>query len=298
MKKYSIILGIIYFTSFAFGQITENEKMIQLASVYKDNLFIAKTPKGEIKKIHTDVPESLKTATDFIAQAITSKNKLLTPTYLNRPDDNVLKQLFVIRTMELRMRDGKLFENQKIIDSLLNTDVSTYEMMDNYYEMLFTAVGNKNQPFNFSNVDLKLDEYQLQDETEKGIVFLRCMSYCGKIIWGYMNIINPPNTSKAYKNIKLYPKVNGLSYLTYDDFNFPDFEMTIIAGEKPQSYKAYYIDKYYEILLTHLICNVTEGGSEKELVDLMGVSILKDENLYQYSTNKDVLEELYDRDVK
>lgn len=34
-------------------------------------------------------------------------------------------------------------------------------------------------------------------------------------------------------------------------------------NEKPQSYKTYYLDRYYEILLTHLICNVNQMGQKK-----------------------------------
>ena len=43
-----------------------------------------------------------------------------------------------------------LTQNNKLIDSLSNKDIPNNELVDNYYGMLFTAVGNKNQPFNLS----------------------------------------------------------------------------------------------------------------------------------------------------
>jgi hypothetical protein len=43
--------------------------------------------------------------------------------------------------------------------------------MDNYYGMLSTAAGNKNQPFNFSKVNFKLKDYNFNDETEKELSF-------------------------------------------------------------------------------------------------------------------------------
>ncbi|GAB3675964.1 hypothetical protein GCM10027594_35600 [Hymenobacter agri] len=60
-----------------------------------------------------------------------------------------------------------------------------------------------------------------------------------------------------------------------------------------QSFKSYYINKYYELLLNHLICLKKEGAKEKDVNDLMLGSILKDRSLYKYSKHKEVLESLF-----
>ena len=46
-----------------------------------------------------------------------------------------------------------------------NKNVSRYELIENYYSMVFTGIGNKNQPFDLSNVDFVIDNYNLEDET-------------------------------------------------------------------------------------------------------------------------------------
>ena len=69
--------------------------------------------------------------------------------------------------------------------------------------------------------------------------------------------------------------------------------MKIVEDEGLQSYKGYYIDKYYETLLSHLICLNKEGGSEKEKNDLLLGSILKDRKLYKYTKYKETLEDIF-----
>jgi hypothetical protein len=72
-----------------------------------------------------------------------------------------------------------------------------------------------------------------------------------------------------------------------------DFEMNIIKNKGLESYKGYYLDKYYETLLSHLICLSKEAGSEKEKNDLLLGSILKDRNLYKYTKYKETLESIF-----
>ncbi len=293
MKKTALSLLLTCLTILSFGQDIENRKMIELGKTYKDFMFRNETPKQVFKDLKTNVPENLKTATEFIIQSITTKNKLLSTAYLSRPTNQVLKQIYIIRAINLNLREENQIDNKKLIDSLTSKEIPTYELVDNYYGMLFTAVGNKNQPFDLSKTDFKLNEYNLTDDTEKGILVLRAMSNCGMTIWGYMNVVKPANTKKAYDNIKKFPKINGRPYYQYTDFYFTDFEMKIIINEEIQSYKSYYLNKFYQTLLYHLECIYKESGSEKDKNDLLLGSILKEKNLYKYSKNKETLEGLF-----
>jgi hypothetical protein len=293
MKRIIFTFLATCFTLLTFGQATESQKMIELGKTYKDFMFRNEPTKDVLKEIKSDIPQNLQLATEFITQSITTKNKLLTQPFLSRPESIVLKQIFIIRAINLNLREENQVDNNKLIDSLSSKEIPTYELVDNYYGMLFTAVGNKNQPFDFSKNDFKMKEYNFKDDTEKGIMFLRCMEYCGKTIWGYINVVKPANTNKAYGNIKKFPKFNGQSYYQYSDLYFTDFEMKIVEDNGIQSYKSYYVDKYYEALLSHLICLNKEGGSEKEKNDLLLGSILKERNLYKYTKYKETLEDIF-----
>ena len=182
MKKTTLTLFAICLSLLTFGQVTESQKMIELGKIYKDFMFRNEPTKDILKDIKSDVPENLKVATEFITQTITTKNKLLSQSFLSRPEDKVLKQIYIIRAINLNLRQENQVNSNKLIDSLSSKNISTYELIDNYYGMVFTAVGNKNQPFDLSKTDFKMKDYNFKDETEKGIMFLRCMDYCGKTI--------------------------------------------------------------------------------------------------------------------
>ncbi|MDR0811676.1 MAG: hypothetical protein LBN23_05330 [Paludibacter sp.] len=294
MKKMTLIILGFCLTISSFGQTTDNQKIIELAKAYKDFMFINELTKDVLKDIKKDVPENLTGATEFIIQTITTKNKLLTQLFLTLPDEQTLKQIYVIRAVNANLREENPIDNNKLVDSLIIKPILKYELVNNYYKMLFTAVGNKNKPFNLSKIDFKMKEYNLQDDTEKGILFFQCMTLCGTNIWGYMNIVKPQNTAKAYEYIKRYPKFNGQPYYQYSDFYFADFEMNIVKDKGIESYKSYYLNKYYETLLYHLICLNKEGGSEKEKNKLLLGSILKDKTLYKYTKYKDTLEKIFE----
>lgn len=272
---------------------TNGQRLIGLGKVYNDFMFRNNPTKELLRSLRSNVPDNFKTATSFIIQTLTRDNKLLTKDYLSRPDDETLMQIYVVRAINHNIMAEDPIDENRLVDSLQTTKIPVYELIDNYYEMLFTGVGNKNQPFNLSKVDLKINDYNLKDDTEKGIVFLKCMALCGSTIWGYMNIPKPPNTKKAFEYIKLFPRVNGLPYYQFNDFQFSDFEMVIVNDKGLQSYKSYYLDKFYETLLFHLICLNMEGGSEKEKNDLLLGSILKQRNLYKYTRHKETLERIF-----
>lgn len=271
-----------------------HQQMIFLAKTYSNFMFRNQPTKEVFKELKAMADPDMAATVDFITQTITTKNKILTTRYLTRPDDRILKQIYIIRAISLNQNEKTPVDNDSLIDSLTRADIPVYELVDNYYEMVFMAVGNKNQPFNLSKMNFKMNDYQLKDDTERGILFLKCMRLCGTTIWGYMNIAKPMNTAEAYKYIKKFPKFNGQPYYQYTDFSFDDFEMVIIKDNGKESYKRYYLDKYYETLLYHLICLRKEGGTQKEIHDLMLGSILSKRSLYSYTRYKDTLESMFE----
>jgi hypothetical protein len=290
MKKILIIL-FIFLTSWAYSQ--ENEKLIDLGKAYKNFMFRSEPPKETIKRLKENTSSDLLKTSDFILETLTTKNNLLKTDFLKLPDSKTLKNIYIVRAINYNIRKEDQIDNNKLIDSLQSKDIPRNELIDAYYDILFTGVGNKNQPFNLKKVNFELDDYNLENETEKGIFFLECMNLCGTSIWGYINVPKPPNYKEAYSYIEKYPHFNGLNYFEYTDLNFPDFEMIIDSEKGKESYKGYYINKFYETLLYNMICLKKGFGSEKEVEQLLIASILKNQNLYKYSKNSDILESLF-----
>jgi len=292
MIRSILLFCFLVLIHFSFGQTSENDKIIELGKAYKDFMFRNDPNKEIIKDLKKNVPGSLDAASAFIVQTISRNNKLLSKDHLMLPDSGTIKTIYIIRAINLNLREESQIENGKLIDSLKNNDIPRLELIDNYYDMLFTSVGNKEPEFDLSKENFNLKEFNLRDDTEKGIFFLQCMRLCNAVIWGYMNIVKPPNTKKAYEYIKRFPRFNGQPYFQYNDLYFPDFQMVIFKKDGVQSYKSYYLDKYYELLINHLICMQKENASEKERYDLVLGSIIKESNLYKYTKLKPTLEEI------
>lgn len=293
MKKVTLSLLSFCLALLSVGQTSENLKLIELANAYKNFMFRNEPPKSVLKELKFASPESLKFCTDFIIETITTDNDIIKKKYLSLPDTLTLKMIYIIRSINYNIREEKQIDNNKLIDSLKLVEIPKVELIDAYYSIIFASVGNKNKPFDFSKINFSSKDYNLINDTERGIFFLQCMSYCGREIWGYMNVVKPANTKTAFEYIKNYPRFNSLKYFQFTDLNFPDFEMLIVKDKGKQSYKSYYIDKYYELLLSHLICLKKEGSNEKEVNDLLLGSILRDRNLYQYTKHKEILESIF-----
>ena len=291
MKKILVFSFLCSLALTFHGQ--DRQQTLFLAKTYSNFMFRNQPTKEVFKELKSSRNPDNQATVDFITQTITTRNKILSTKYLKRPDDRTLKQVYIVRAVSMNLGEKNPVDNNRLIDSLTKADVPVYELVDNYYEMVFMAVGNKNQPFNLSKVNFRLNDYQLRDNTERGIFFLKCMRLCGTTIWGYINIAKPMNTAKAYENIKKFPKFDGRPYYQYDDFSFDDFEMVIIKDNGKESYKGYYLNKYYETLLYHLLCLRKEGASQKEIDDLMLGSILRKRSLYSYTKYQETLEDMF-----
>ncbi len=166
-------------------------------------------------------------------------------------------------------------------------------MLDSYYGMAFTSIGNKYRPLVRSAVNFKLDDFGLEDDTEKGVFFLESMNTFGTMIWGYMNIPKPPNYKAALELIRKFPIYNGQPYYQFPDLNFNDFELVIDKRNAPQSFKKYYINKYLNTLLYHSACLAQKNKYKDEQQKVMLGSILSNESYYKYSDTPEILRSIF-----
>ncbi len=289
---YALVFQFLI-SSGAHGQAASSSELIRLGAAYKDYMFAVQPDKKYLKKFTGQFSARLKTEAEFIRQTIRSGNGLLEVRFLTLPDEGVLKNLYIIHEINLNLREESGPSNQELADSLAAAAIPRYALIDNYYGMLFTGVGNKNQPFDLSGANFKPDTYGLQTDTEIGIFFLRCMDLCGTNIWGYMNIPDPPNTAAALALIKKFPRFNDKPYFQFTDLYFRDFVLVISKDKGKQSYKQHYLNRYFELLLSHLSCLNREGGSESEKNALLLGSVLKDDKLYKYTNHRKTLEGIF-----
>ena len=293
MKRLILIAIVIACSLTGLKASDLNNDLIELAKIYRNFMFRNSPTTITFEQLAEIKTTELTNSTKFIKETITTNNKLTSTEFLKLPDESTLKYVYIIRRINWNLREETPKDNNELILELSEKDIPRYELIDSYYDMLFSGVGNKNRPFDLSAVDFHMNKYELKDDTEKGIFFLKAMDLCGTIIWGYMNIVKPPNYKKAMPYIKKYPKFNGQPYYQYLDFGFADFEMKIVKDKDKESYKAYYLNKYYDTLLSHLGCLSQKKKQKEERTELLLGSILKEKNYYKYSKKNEVLESLF-----
>lgn len=289
MRKIALTTLLLLLGQITWGQV--NDGLIELGKSYRQFMFRNNPPENVLGSLDKYDNTELAFVADFIQETIRPGSNVLSNKFLHRPTDKDLKQIYIVQQINLNVRKEKPIDNNKLIEGLNKKEISTQELVDNYYSMVFAAYGNKVNPYDLSKTDFQLNNYGLKDETEKGIFFLESMRLNGLLIFGYMNIVKPPNYSKALEYINKYPKYNGSTYYQFIDLNFPDFKINIESETKQQSYKEYYIDKYYETLLSHLDC-LREAGETDKIYDLVLGSLLKEEIYYKYSKREKDIKKL------
>jgi hypothetical protein len=289
MKKILLTTIILSLGQITWGQV--NDGLIELGKSYRQFMFRNNPPDNVLNSLDKYDNTELAFVADFIQETIRPSSNILSDKFLNRPTDKDLKQIYFVRQINFNVRKENPIDNNKLIESLNKKEISTQELVDNYYSIVFAAYGNKVNPYDLSKTDFQLNNYGLKDDTEKAIFFLESMRLNGLLIFGYMNIVKPPNYSKALEFINKYPKYNGSPYYQFLDLNFPDFKINIESETKQESYKEYYIDKYYETLLSHLDC-LREAEEKDKIYDLVLGSLLKEEIYYKYSKREKEIKKL------
>ncbi len=270
-----------------------DDEIIKLGQIYRNFVFQNNPTQLTFEQIDGIKENELQKAKIFLKECISPRNSLTSDNFLKLPDEKTLLNLYLVMKVNYNVREKDPKDNYELIEEWRIKNVPRYELVENYYNMVFAGIGNKNQPFDLSRTDFIIDNYNLEDETEKGIFFLTAMSLCYYEIWGYMNVVKPPNYKKALTSIEKYPKFNGQEYYKYLSFGFPDFEMQIEKDKAVESYKNYFINRFYNTLIYHHQCLNQKRKTKKEAENLALSSILKEENYYDYSKNQTYLNGLF-----
>lgn len=291
-KKITFLLLLIFSMQSMFATELDDE-IIQLSKIYRNFVFMNNPTSLTFKEIADINSSELEIAKLFIKECISLKNKLTSEKFLKLPNEQTLLNLYLINKVTENITEKEPKDNFEMLAEWRNNKVPRYELVENYYSMAFVGIGNKNQPFDLSGENFIIDNYNLADDTEKGIFFLTAMNLCYIEIWGYMNIVKPPNFKKAKASIDKYPKFNGQEYYKYLSFGFTDFEMQIEKDKDKESFKNYLINRFYKTLIYHHQCLQQKRRTKKDAENLALSSILRVENYYDYSKNQDYLNGLF-----
>lgn len=260
--------------------------IITLARFYKENSSSGKDATREAKeKINSEKIDSLELAKQFFLAVVDTDKRILSKKYLSKPEPATLRNIFLAVNVNWNLYEDTPKDNDFLIDSLANADISDLEMLSTYYGTIFGCLTNKVQPFNLKKIDFNLNEYGLTDATERSIFFLRAMERFGALIWGYINIPNPPNFQAAVDIVRQYPSFNHQPYYEFKDLEFPDFLVITDKRRPKESFKQYYIGKYLENLY-YYAGSLEQTNHRNECREVISKSILNDTSYLKYSANR------------
>lgn len=292
MKKSIALITLLTLGINASSQGTLGKShIIELGKYYSRFMFVNDPSKDLVKKLGEDYDDNLMNTVLFVKEVTKSKNRILSDKFLKLPDTNTLKVVFIIDALHQNPHLKSPSSPSKVVDSLIDAKIPFDVLVDKYYHIIFTSYGNKNKPFDMSKVNIRLSELELSDR-QKSILYLRCMDACGKQIYGYMNIVNPPNTKVALEYIEKFPKFDDLNYYEYSNLYFEDFQTEIFNDKGNQSYKKYFINQLFKTLLNHVVC-LSKESSQKAVQDFLISSSLKDETLWKFTELEEVLKSIF-----
>jgi hypothetical protein len=292
--RIKILFAFITGVQLCYGQTNKfKSDIVDLAKIYRNFHFANDPPSDITDRLKAITSPDLMISKEFIAELIKTNNQIASKKYLTKPDSITLKNLYIVRILNWNMHEANPTDNDSVIDSLVNERSDYNELLACYYDLIFTAVGNKNRPFDMSQFNFTLWDYNLQNDTEKGIFFLTSMQTFGTLIWGYMNIPKPPNYKLALEFINKYPKYNSQPYYQYLDLNFKDFELTTDKRKPKESFKKYYLNKYMNTLLYHCTSLGQKKKNQEKINDVLLGSILKTESYWDYFNDRGVLEAIF-----
>ena len=291
MIKNNFILILLFFIVANSYSQTSEQDLVKLSRIY--NKFHARTEltNDAITTLDSYKGTDLEKTSLFIKEACTKNNAILSNSFLIKPDSLTLRCFHVIVLSNYNMFKPDAVEDNKYARQLLKKKYNINESIRFYYSTLFTSIGNKNKPFDYSKIDIKLDSLNLTNETQKGIFFLELSKSLGFQAISYVKYAKEPRYQTSYDYFQLLPKINSLPYYKYTYFGFEDVKMML--NRKKQSFKKYYLESYYELLLTHYFCMKNLDKSSEEVNDLLLSSLLRERRYYDYCKDRAILERIF-----
>jgi hypothetical protein len=290
MKEFVLVISIFLLKTTLFSQSQHLKEQIRSLSTICWRGQFEDNPSNEtVDQLNTINSEELARAKEIVGEMIKSDNKILSHSFLLRPDSATLHYFFIVRALMWNKKATPRFDKFYLVDSLNAFPAGQRAQLASYYNLLFGSTVNKNETQNVSEVNLDLDSYGLKDSTEKGIFFLESMSIFSQRAWGYMTIPKQPDYEAALAAINNVPKYNGQPYYKFKKLYFPDFYVVIDKKTGMESFRKHYLNQYLNTLLDHSTALGQNKKSKAEQSDLVFGSILSDESYYKYSKNPEKL---------
>jgi len=212
MKQIFTIL-FLSITLLSFGQEkTDFDNLVKLGEIYSKNVNATGDEfKKEVDKLRT--PE-LNHIIDALIAVGEGDKKLLTKEFLSKPSDHELKYWYVLREIHYnnQSKNSEPRPNEEIAKETLETEIDSRWLLDNYYYRIRGGIAKMFNDKNLSKYNIDLNNYGLENETEKAILFF---AISNSLTQRFRVLQMMKNYDKLLEFADKLPTFNGKPYYVY-----------------------------------------------------------------------------------
>lgn len=292
-KTLIIIFQLVALTSLGQTDSQEFYNLVKLGEIYSKNVnSTGKDFKSSVVELRTP---DLNHIIDALIAIGEGDKKLLTKEFLTKPSKQELKYWYVLREIHYnnQLKESEPIPNEKIAKETMEKEIDNRWLLDNYYYRIRGGIAKMFNDKDLSNYNIDLNDYNLETETEKAILFF---SVSIALTQRFQVLQMMKNYDKLIEFVNKLPTFNGKPYYEFKSFDFEDFEW--IGYDKKELYKERHLIGLYSALNGHLTA-VSEKGKSEEMKNLYFNSILFTPQYFKYSGGmENDLKKLYNQSKK
>jgi hypothetical protein len=289
MKHFlTTILTFLFVTTFGQRQNSDFENLVKLGEIYSQNINATGNEfKNAVNELRTP---NLNHIIDALIAVGEADKKILTKEFLAKPTEIELKYWYVLREIHYnhQSKNKAPKSNDVVAKEVLEKNIDMRWLLDNYYYRIHDGIAKLFNTEDLSNYNFNLNDYGLENETEKAILFF---AITNSLTQRFKVLQMLKNYDKLLEFADKLPTFNGKPYYEYHLFDFQDFDWT--GYDKIESYKERRLEALYATLNGHFVA-LSEKGKTTELQNLYFKSILFIPDYFKYSGTMEAdLKEIY-----
>ena len=293
--KQLVTIFLTFWSLSIFGQSQEQDfnNLVKLGEVYSKN--VNGTGADFKKSVEALRTPNLNHIIDALIATGKGDKRLLTNEFLTKPSLQELKYWYVLQEIlnNHQSKDAAAKSSEQVARETLAKEIDTRWLLDNYYYQLHGGIAQLFNNNNLSKYNFNLDDYGLENVTEKAILFFS-LSYALTQRFQVLQMMQ--NYGKLLDYAAKMPTFNGKPYYEYTAFDFDDFEW--MADNKIESYKARNLGNLYAVLNDHFSA-LAHKNKTVEVRQLYFKSILRVPCYFKYATGIEKnLQDMYNQTSK
>jgi hypothetical protein len=240
--SFWIFLFLINSSAFSQNERVEYDKVVPdfILSLWTDD---EDDYQAKLSSTSNPLLDQIKT---FLLELQKNENDIISETFLKKPSDNTLVSYYLHTKLQWnRFNTGKeRLKNKAVIKNSLDKLPNRYELLAFYYKAIFIDVLNKQKPIKLGNRNIELDSIDLNNDTEKAIVFLCAMRHIGNQVTSYSSTRFPDNCFRAKLYVENMPTFNDKVFYDFKLPEFEDFEIEIDKRYPKVSFKEKFVPEF------------------------------------------------------